>query len=137
MPLRTNCSPKIAFLRLHKRIESLDLTATHRVRHASKHRERLGQFIAGECFGCFSDFDRLRHSDPKVFRLFDQPSRLRPFGFGRIDQIEAKNVFLIAGANVKTIPVICRIENELAIFRERANPWFRRVLQDRQSPSKE
>ena len=66
---------KIAFLRLHKRVESLDFTATHRVRPPRKDRERLGQFVAGECFGHFSHFNRLRHSDLKVLRLLDQPSR--------------------------------------------------------------
>ncbi|PYJ74321.1 MAG: hypothetical protein DME72_03310 [Verrucomicrobia bacterium] len=52
-----------------------------------------------------------------MFRLLDQSRRIYCICFGRIDEIEAKNIFLIIRTNVKAVPVICRVRNEPTIFK--------------------
>ena len=104
--------PEITLLCLNKCIKPLNPAAAQGLRLACKYNERVSQFLARECFGRFPHFDRLRDCDLKVLRLSNQTGRLCPFCFGRIDQIEAKDVFLAAGTNVKTVSVVRRIRNE-------------------------
>src|SRR5207249_7447656 len=59
----------------------------------------------------------------KIFRLINQSSRSHFICFGRIDEIEPKEVLVRAGTHMKTVAVIRRIRNQLAIFQD--NPLFR------------
>jgi hypothetical protein len=63
-------------------------------------------------------FDRLGHSDRKVFRLFNQARRIQFVRLGRVNHIEAKYVFLAANADVKTISIIGWIDDEPAILKD-------------------
>jgi len=66
------------------------------------------------------------YTDRKIFRLFNQASRIHFVRFGRLNQIEAKDVFLRACADMKTVAVIRWIRDELAIFKR--GPIFKSVL---------
>ena len=61
-------------------------------------------------------FDGLRHSDRKIFRLFNEPSRRHFVRFGSVNEIEAKQVFLFPGTHMKAVAVVRRIRDESAIF---------------------
>jgi hypothetical protein len=66
--------------------------------------------------------------------LLDQASRVHPFRLRRIDQRKTKNVFLLASANVKTIPVVRRIQNEATILKN--NPITARAEFDNRDAKK-
>src|SRR5262249_60728174 len=63
-------------------------------------------------------FDGLRHSDPKIFRLLNEAYRGHFVGFRRINHVEAEDVFVRANAHMKTVAVICRIQNEPTIRKD-------------------
>jgi hypothetical protein len=52
------------------------------------------------------------------FRLLNQTRWIHCVRFGRVNEIEGKDVFVCAGADVKTIPVIRRIQNEATILKD-------------------
>ena len=76
----------------------------------------LALIYARECFGRFSYFDCLWHSDLKVLCLFNQTPRFCFARFGRVNQIKAKDILGAAGAGVKTIAVVRRIRDEATIL---------------------
>jgi hypothetical protein len=82
-----------------------------------QHSERRGQFLSRE-FLCRSPyFDGLRHSDSKVFRLRDKTPRSHFVCFRRVNQVEAKDVFVRACAYMKTVAVIRRVHDQPAILK--------------------
>src|SRR5205807_4420514 len=82
--------------------------------------ERLRKFLTRELFRRLADFNCLRDSNPKVFRLFDYAPRRHFVCFRCVNQVQAKDIFLRARAHVKAIAVICRIWNYSAILEDNA-----------------
>ena len=74
-------------------------------------------FSRVKAFAVSSYFDCLRHSDPKIFCLLDQSRGGQRIRFRRVDQIKAKNVFLVTSARMKAIAVIRRVHNKSAILK--------------------
>ena len=90
-----------------------------------EYTERLGQFLLRKIFRRATYFYGLGHSNLKVVRLVNEPSRCHFVSFGGVDEIKPKQVFLLAGTHVKAVAVIGWICNETAILQN--NPIFRPV----------
>ena len=128
---------EIALARLNKCIKPFEPALAHRIGHTRKHSERLRQLLSGELFRCATHLDGLGNGGRKIFRLFNQAFWTHFICFGRIDEIEPKEVLVRAGTHMKTVAVIRRIRNQLAIFQH--NPLFRsvsRITVDRCGPKK-
>ena len=80
------------------------------------------QSLSHELFGCLAYFDGLRHSDSEVFRLFNEAPWNHCVRFGCVNEVEAKQVFLISGAHMKAVTVIGGVRDQSAIFQH--NPIF-------------
>src|SRR5207237_2514165 len=121
-PVRNQLLAEIVVLRLHESIKTLDIAAAHRICFTSKNSERLRQLVAHERLGRLSHFVHLRHGYSNVSRLLNQAPRIYRVGFGRIDQIESKDVLLTVDVDVKTVSIVRLTRNEPAIFK--SNPIF-------------
>src|SRR5919109_1077603 len=88
-----------------------------------EHSERLRQLLPGELFGCATYFDGLGHGDRKIFCLINQASRSHFVRFGRIHEIQPKEVSFRTDAHMKTVAVIRRVRDQSAIFQN--NPLLR------------
>jgi hypothetical protein len=87
-----------------------------------EHSEWLGQFLACEFLCRLPYFDGLRHSNIKIFRLFDEASRRHFVCFGRVNEIKTKQVFLIPSTHVKAVAIIRRVRDQPTILQH--NPIF-------------
>ena len=87
-----------------------------------EYSEWLGQLLLRKIFRRPTYFDGLRHSNLKVFRLFNEAPRRHFVRFGRVNEVKTKQIFLLSGAHMKAVTVIRRIRDESAIFQH--NPIF-------------
>src|SRR4029453_18979447 len=87
--------------------------------------EWLGQFLLYKLFRRLTYFYRLRHSNSKVFPLFNEASGIPRTRFRSIHQIQPEKILLRTGTHMKAVAVICWVCNETAILQN--NPIFRSV----------
>ena len=100
-----------------------------------EYSERLGQFLLRKIFRRPTYFDGLRHSDTKIFRLFNEPSRRHFVSFRRINEVKSKQVFLVTRTHMKTVAVVRWVRDESAIFQALSNLLIDLVREDRQPRS--
>ena len=86
--------------------------------------EDLGH-VVGESQLNIQQFVGRKDEMRKLLRLLDQTRRCKRIGFWRVDQIEAKEVLLLANARVKAVAIISRIHDQSAILED--DPIFRCV----------
>ena len=76
----------------------------------------MGQFLLHKLDGRFAQLDGLRDGQLKASRLLDQARRISGVDFRRIDQIQPKNILLLARAHVKAVAIIRRVRNQATIL---------------------
>src|SRR5437879_3703176 len=97
---------EIAGARLHKSIEALHPTSTTSVFPTRPHQKRIGEFFAGKLFCQLANLQHLINGDSEVCRLFLYSIAEFSTGFGRIHEIEPKDIFVSFHTNVETVSIV-------------------------------
>src|SRR5438874_5700816 len=113
---------QITFFRFNECIKTLKSALTHRIGHMRQYSERLRQLLLRKIFRRTPYFDVLRHSNTKKLRLFVEPSWRYFVRFGRVNEVQAKRVYLFTSTHMKAVAIISRVRDESAIFQH--NPIF-------------